>query len=102
MKISTIFGSDLPLNEFRSSGQELIIKFKSHIINGSNRMNNTNAKFLFSYHTKYIGNLINICIYCFSISVVKANYLKISLIVSFFILSNTVTLLIINEVSNNH
>jgi len=76
VKISTIFGSDLPLNEFRSTGQELIIKFKSHIINGPNRMNNTNAKFLFSYHTNYIGNLINIYIVCFSTSVVKANYFK--------------------------
>lgn len=59
MKISTIVGSDLPLDDIRSSGQELIIKFKSHFKNGPFRMNNTQAKFLMSYTTDYIGNLIN-------------------------------------------
>jgi len=59
VKISTIVGSDLPSEDIRSSGQELIIKFKSHFINGPFRMNNTQAKFLMSYETDYIGNLIN-------------------------------------------
>ncbi|CAI6368736.1 unnamed protein product [Macrosiphum euphorbiae] len=54
VKISTIVGSDLPLDVIRSSGQELIIKFKSYFTNGPFRMNNTQAKFLMSYETEYI------------------------------------------------
>lgn len=79
MKISTIFGSDLPLDDIRSSGQELIIKFKSRFTNGPFRMNNTQAKFLISYETKYIGNLINNYIrYWYSITpiIIKDNYIK--------------------------
>ncbi|XP_029345465.1 cubilin isoform X2 [Acyrthosiphon pisum] len=59
VKISTIVGSDLPLDDIRSSGQELIIKFKSHLINGPFRMNNTQAKFLISYETDYIDCMKN-------------------------------------------
>jgi len=55
VKISTIVGSDLPLDVIRSSGQELIIKFKSYFTNGPFHMNNTQAKFLMSYETEYIG-----------------------------------------------
>lgn len=55
--MSTIFGSDLPLKPILSSGKELVIKFKSHIRDGPYHMNNTQATFLMSYHTEYIGNL---------------------------------------------
>ncbi|XP_029345463.1 cubilin isoform X3 [Acyrthosiphon pisum] len=54
VKISTIAGSDLPLDVIKSSGQELIIKFKSYFTNAPFRMNNTQATFLMSYKTEYI------------------------------------------------
>lgn len=62
VKILTIVGSDQPLDNIRSSGQELIIKFKSYSIKGPFRMNNTQATFLMSYETDYISNLIYIYI----------------------------------------
>lgn len=76
--ISTIVGSDIPLNVIRSSGQELIIKFKSHFINGRYRMNNTQATFLMSYKTEDKGNFtINYigCLYSI-IPIINADNVK--------------------------
>lgn len=49
----TVFGSDLPPNPIKSSGQELVIKFKSHISDGPFYLKNTDAKFLLTYDTEY-------------------------------------------------
>ncbi|XP_022177373.1 cubilin-like [Myzus persicae] len=49
----TIFGSNLPPNPIKSSGQELVIKFKSHFRNGPFYLKNTDAKFLLTYDTEY-------------------------------------------------
>lgn len=49
----TIFGSDVPPKPIKSSGQELVIKFKSHFRNGPFYSKNTDAKFLLTYDTEY-------------------------------------------------
>uniref|UniRef100_A0A2H8TEF1 Cubilin n=1 Tax=Melanaphis sacchari TaxID=742174 RepID=A0A2H8TEF1_9HEMI len=51
--ILTIFGSNFPSTPIKSSGQELVIKFKSHFRNGPFYLKNTDAKFLLTYHTIY-------------------------------------------------
>jgi len=51
--ILTVFGSNLPQNPIKSSGQELVIKFKSHFRDGPFYLKNTDAKFLLTYDTEY-------------------------------------------------
>jgi len=51
--VLTVFGSNLPSNPIKSSGQELVIKFKSHLRNGPFYLKNTDAKFLLTYNTEY-------------------------------------------------
>jgi len=55
----TIFGSDLPPKPIKSSGQELVIKFKSHFRNGPFYSKNNDAKFLLTYDTEYNSKLTN-------------------------------------------
>jgi len=63
--LQTIFGSNLPPNPIKSSGQELVIKFKSHFRDGPFYLKNTDAKFLLTYDIEYnskFSNLIHIVI----------------------------------------
>jgi len=55
--ISKIFGSNTPSTPIKSSGRELVIKFKSQIKNGPFYLKNIQAKFLLSYVSEYNGNI---------------------------------------------
>lgn len=59
ISVLTIFGSNLPSNPIKSSAQELVIKFKSHLRNGPFYLKNTDAKFLMTYNTEYDSKLLN-------------------------------------------
>ncbi|XP_050435751.1 cubilin [Adelges cooleyi] len=51
--ITKVFGSNSPASPIRSSGQELVIKFKSVPKSGPFTSKSNNAKFLLSYETEY-------------------------------------------------
>ncbi|VVC39263.1 EGF-like, conserved site,EGF-like calcium-binding domain,CUB domain,EGF domain,EGF-like calcium- [Cinara cedri] len=54
-KITTIFGSNLPLDTFISTGRELVIKFKSQTRNGQFYGKDVQAKFAMYYWTSENG-----------------------------------------------
>lgn len=56
--ISQIFGSDLPSKPIKSSGRELVVKFKSHVKSGPFFMKNLQAKFVLTYWSEYDGKCI--------------------------------------------
>jgi len=55
--LTKIFGSNVPSTPIKSSGQELVIKFKSQVLNGPFYVKDIQPKFLINYYAEYNGKL---------------------------------------------